>query len=76
MLKNILKVKGAKAIDKPAQKSLNGGNLVIPTTRCRFGEVFDLCQMRCIVPTCNPQNFIGGCLANGFTCSGSNPFDT
>lgn len=76
MLKNVLNLDGAKSIDKLAQKSINGGDLLLPTTKCRFGEVFDTCQMRCIVPTCNPQNFIGGCLANGFTCSGNNPWDT
>ena len=75
MLKKVLKLDGAKSIDKSAQKSINGGKSLI-TTRCRFGEVFDTCQMRCIVPSCNPQNFFDGCLANGFTCSGNNPWDT
>ncbi|MGB3465303.1 MAG: hypothetical protein WBA74_08535 [Cyclobacteriaceae bacterium] len=76
MLKNIIKVQGVKTIDKSIQKALNGGDLLLPSTKCQFGEVFDLCQMRCIVPTCNPQNFIGGCLANGFTCSNNDPWDS
>lgn len=63
MLKNILNVSGSKMIDKSEQKSLNGG-----MNFCPGNLVLDFCQGRCIVPTCSPQNFIGGCLANGFTC--------